>query len=66
MISLVRRIITRKGVTLIKQQQYRTMASGYLIDDPKYSFLKDLGLEKTNCGVYNGKWSGSGPVNIFF
>lgn len=34
----------------------------YLVDDPKFSFLKDLGLEKTNSGVFNGKWIGSGPV----
>ncbi|GAB0092215.1 putative aldehyde dehydrogenase family 7 member A1 homolog [Sergentomyia squamirostris] len=43
--------------------QIRTMAtSGYLIDDPKYSFLRDLGLERVNAGVYNGSWTGSGPV----
>lgn len=36
--------------------------SSYLVDDPKYSFLKDLGLERTNSGVYNGKWIGSGEV----
>ncbi|XP_057300334.1 alpha-aminoadipic semialdehyde dehydrogenase-like [Hydractinia symbiolongicarpus] len=37
-------------------------ASGYLINDPKYSFLKDLGLQEENLGVYNGTWSGSGEV----
>lgn len=38
-------------------------SSAYLIDDPKYSFLKnDLKLERTNAGVYNGKWIGSGPT----
>jgi|688.fasta_scaffold186970_4 hypothetical protein len=27
----------------------------------KYSFLKDLGLDKENYGAYfNGKWQGSG------
>lgn len=36
--------------------------SSYLIDDPKYSFLKDLGLERSNDGVYNGKWTGSGDI----
>lgn len=35
----------------------------YLIDDPKYSFLRELGLEKVNIGVYNGKWSANGKVN---
>jgi len=37
------------------------MAS-YLIDDPKYSFLKDLGLQRTNLGVYDGTWKGRGQV----
>ncbi|XP_038215621.1 putative aldehyde dehydrogenase family 7 member A1 homolog [Zerene cesonia] len=36
--------------------------ASYLIEDPKYSFLKDLGLEKTNVGVYNGKWQANGQV----
>jgi aldehyde dehydrogenase family 7 protein A1 len=26
----------------------------------EYPFLKELGLEEENLGVYNGKWSGSG------
>lgn len=38
------------------------MASTYLIDDPKYSFLKDLGLQRTNLGVYDGTWKGKGPI----
>ena len=46
----------------ITGQQRMTMAS-FLIDDPKYSFLKDLGLEKTNNGVYNGKWFANGEVS---
>ena len=43
--------------------QLRTMAS-FLVDseDPKYGFLKDLGLTQKNLGVYNGKWMGSGEV----
>lgn len=35
----------------------------YLINQPKYSFLKDLGLQEDNLGVYSGTWSGSGEVN---
>lgn len=36
--------------------------SGYLVDDPKYSFLKnDLKLDRVNAGAYNGKWFGNGP-----
>lgn len=41
--------------------QIRTMAS-FLVDEPKYGFLKDLGLSQKNLGVYNGKWMGSGEV----
>uniref|UniRef100_A0A1I8GGD9 aldehyde dehydrogenase (NAD(+)) n=2 Tax=Macrostomum lignano TaxID=282301 RepID=A0A1I8GGD9_9PLAT len=34
---------------------------GYLINEPKYAWLKDLGLEEVNKGVYSGgAWSGSG------
>ncbi|KAF4528730.1 hypothetical protein B566_EDAN008996 [Ephemera danica] len=41
----------------------RAMSSGsFLIEQPKYAFLKDLGLEKVNQGVYDGKWSGSGEL----
>lgn len=40
----------RIGLTLnFLKQQKRTM-SAYLIDDPKFSFLKELGLEKVNSG----------------
>lgn len=46
-------------------------SSSYLIDDPKYSFLKnDLNLSRINAGVYCGKWFGSGAavktIGIFF
>merc|ERR1719483_516987 len=36
--------------------------SNLLIDDPKYSWLKDLGLSSKNDGVFTGKWGGSGEV----
>ena len=38
------------------------MSSSFLIDEPKYAFLKDLGLSKSNLGVYNGKWTGNGET----
>lgn len=34
--------------------------SSYLIDNPKYSWLKELGLEAQNKGVYCGEWVGNG------
>lgn len=37
-------------------------SSNFLINDPKYSFLKDLGLQQLNAGVYDGSWKGSGKV----
>ncbi|XP_063906797.1 putative aldehyde dehydrogenase family 7 member A1 homolog [Zophobas morio] len=37
-----------------------TSTGEFLINDPKYSFLKDLGLKATNLGVYDGSWKGSG------
>ncbi|KAK3858063.1 hypothetical protein Pcinc_014684 [Petrolisthes cinctipes] len=41
----------------------RAMSSaGYLINEPKYAFLKELGLQENNKGVYNGKWFGNGEV----
>ncbi|XP_045467558.1 putative aldehyde dehydrogenase family 7 member A1 homolog [Harmonia axyridis] len=40
----------------------RNMSGEYLINNEKYSFLKDLGLKTSNLGVYNGKWFGSGKT----
>lgn len=37
-------------------------SSSYLIDSPEYSFLKDIGLERENPGVFTGSWKGSGEV----
>ena len=44
-----------------------TRMSSYLIQDPKYSFLKDLGLAEKNHGVFvnHGKWIGDGNVTDF-
>jgi aldehyde dehydrogenase family 7 protein A1 len=36
--------------------------SSYLIDNPKYSWLKELGLESQNKGVYCGEWIANGEV----
>uniref|UniRef100_A0A915EFC1 aldehyde dehydrogenase (NAD(+)) n=1 Tax=Ditylenchus dipsaci TaxID=166011 RepID=A0A915EFC1_9BILA len=37
-------------------------SSAFLINSPKYSFLKELGLTEKNNGVFNGQWKGSGKV----
>ena len=46
-----------------KYTENRRKMSGFLIDEPKYAFLKELGIEKRNHGVFNGKWGGSGDVS---
>jgi len=33
-----------------------------LVSEPKYSFLKELGIGEVNDGVYDGKWFGSGEL----
>lgn len=36
--------------------------STLLINQPKYAWLKELGLSEDNDGVYNGNWGGKGEV----
>lgn len=36
--------------------------SSYLIENPKYAWLKELGLDVENKGVFCGEWIGSGEV----
>ena len=40
--------------------------SSLLIDDAKYAWLKDLGLQSENSGVFHGSWTGNGNVISFF
>lgn len=40
--------------------------SGLLIEDPKYAWLKDLGLQSQNSGVFYGAWGGSGEVTTSY
>ena len=42
---------------------YTNIILGFLINEPKYAFLKELGLEENNLGVYNGTWGGQGEVS---
>jgi aldehyde dehydrogenase family 7 protein A1 len=67
-------LITRLGknsINLVVRNQfcnklnYRAM-SGLLIDEQKYSWLKDLGLSSDNKGVFWGEWGGSGEVTTSF
>ncbi|XP_053678878.1 putative aldehyde dehydrogenase family 7 member A1 homolog [Anopheles nili] len=40
----------------ISGKTVRNMAT-YLVEDAKFSFLKDLGLSRVNSGIYDGQWS---------
>jgi hypothetical protein len=57
------RLLLNKIQLPISQHLLRMSTSTkFLINDPKYKFLKDLDLQEHNLGVYNGKWCGSGQV----
>ncbi|XP_067647759.1 putative aldehyde dehydrogenase family 7 member A1 homolog isoform X2 [Eurosta solidaginis] len=48
--------------TLFHKSSTRNSKNDYLINSTEYSFLKDIGIEQDNCGVYNGTWKGSGEL----
>ena len=62
--------------TSLRNQCYQTITNGgrttapdqtcdnVLVNKPKYSFLKELGIEQHNNGVFNGQWFGSGEVRM--
>ena len=55
------------AVLRLKLLLTRTMAStstDLLINDPKYSWLRDLGLQADNPGVFDGTWHASGAVSL--
>lgn len=59
------RILCSRVIALRLRLPMARNASAYLVDDPKYSFLKDLGIDKKNVGVFNGKWEANGQVGRF-
>lgn len=38
------------------------MTTRYLVTDPRYGFLKQLGITVENPGLYDGRWGGSGKL----
>lgn len=36
--------------------------SSLLVGQPQYAWLRELGLQEDNPGVYNGRWGGGGQV----
>ena len=44
---------------------YSTSGGDLLINEPSYSWLKDLGLKDENPGMFNGSWGGTGNVCVW-
>ncbi|XP_075220107.1 aldehyde dehydrogenase 7 family member A1 [Lycorma delicatula] len=55
-------IVLKENFCKISVCKISSSSSNFLIDDPKYSFLKELGLKKDNIGVYHGKWNAKGQI----
>uniref|UniRef100_A0A3B3X6D6 Alpha-aminoadipic semialdehyde dehydrogenase n=1 Tax=Poecilia mexicana TaxID=48701 RepID=A0A3B3X6D6_9TELE len=55
------RLLLRNKFASVRCHQSAAMSS-LLINQPQYSWLKELGLSEDNLGVYNGSWGGSGEV----
>lgn len=51
-------LLLKKGGCYISQIQM----TRHLVTDPKYGFLKQLGINIENAGLYDGRWGGSGKV----
>lgn len=51
-------LLLRKSGYYISQFQM----ARHLVTDPKYGFLKQLGINVENPGLYDGRWGGSGKV----
>ena len=51
-------------LSLFRSSRNYSAMSGLLIEDPKYSWLKELGLAAQNEGVYTGVWGATGDVSL--
>lgn len=40
------------------------MSTKYLVEEKEFEFLRRLGIEKTNYGVFSDRWSGTGEVRL--
>lgn len=64
------RVLSRKLFTFPKTNVGLQGKSAYsnggslLIEEPEFSWLKELGLKSENEGVYNGTWKATGEVGI--
>lgn len=62
-VTALRHIALRKKLCSLTIRQTAAMST-LLINQPKYAWLKELGLSEDNDGVYNGTWGGKGEVRL--
>ncbi|KAG9353818.1 hypothetical protein JZ751_011942 [Albula glossodonta] len=60
-LTIARHWALRKKFLVVCHRQTAAMST-LLINQPKYSWLKELGLHEENDGVYNGTWGGKGET----
>ncbi|XP_030624376.1 alpha-aminoadipic semialdehyde dehydrogenase isoform X2 [Chanos chanos] len=60
-VTVIRHFALRKKLCSLNFRPAAAMST-LLINQPKYSWLKELGLNEENDGVYNGTWGGKGEV----
>ena len=48
--------------SLLRIRNMSSASTELLINDPKYSWLRELGLEANNPGVFDGSWHAQGNV----
>ena len=58
---------TRSNVLYLTRAMSGGRPTDLLINDPQYSWLRNLGLQENNPGVFNGtSWGGSGQVRSLY
>lgn len=60
-LTTLRHFALRRKLCSLTIRQTAAMST-LLINQTKYSWLKELGLSEENDGVYNGTWGGKGEV----
>ncbi len=55
-------MLAKRGSLRLSLGGFRALSSSSVLSFDKYPFLRELGLEEDNLGVYNGQWFGNGPV----
>uniref|UniRef100_A0AAY4AQ05 Aldehyde dehydrogenase domain-containing protein n=1 Tax=Denticeps clupeoides TaxID=299321 RepID=A0AAY4AQ05_9TELE len=56
-----RRLAVRRHAVALRFRAAAAMST-LLVSRPQYAWLKELGLEEENDGVYDGRWGGGGEV----